>query len=90
MREVKKYHIVLTLTQERSNSPSRDIAHAFQPKDSKETSNGSEYLTQPFANPLMPLWSFLFGLCKGEKNSKVKEKKNIVKIISLTYNLDRL
>lgn len=53
MREVKKYHTALRLTQEGSNSPRRDTGHPFQQKDHMETSNGSEYPTRPFTNLLM-------------------------------------
>ena len=58
-------------------------------KDHMETSNGSEYPTQPFTNLLMSSWNFLFVFSKGEKHSTVTEKKHVAKIISLTYNLDR-
>lgn len=89
MSEVKNYHLALRLTQEGSNSPRRDTGHSFQPKDHMETSNGSEYPTQPFTNLLMSSWNFLFVFSKGEKHSTVTEKKHVAKIISLTYNLDR-
>lgn len=89
MREAKKYHKALRLTQEGSNSPRRDTGHSFQPKEHMETSNGSEYPVRPFTNLLMSSCNFLSVFSKGEKHSTVKEKKNVAKIISLTYNLDR-
>lgn len=67
MIEGEKNHTALTLTQERSNSPRRDIAHSFQSEGHRETSKETEYFGWPFANLLMSSWEFLFGLCKGRK-----------------------
>lgn len=60
MREGKKNHIELTLTQERLNSPKGDTDHSFQPKGCRKINNGTEYLAQPFANILMSQISFWF------------------------------
>lgn len=53
MREGKKNHIELTLTQERLNSPKRDNDHSFPPKGHRKISHGTEYLTRSFTNLLM-------------------------------------
>ena len=79
--------MALRLTQEGSNSPRRDTGHSFQPKDHMETRNGSEYPNPALHKSINVIVKFSFCFFQGGET--LNGDKNVAKIISLTYNLDR-